>query len=366
MAGPLQCLRSMWSELEISWPKAQLRKPVYALLTAKDYRVGSSGKADLVLPGFDPSHPGGLLKRKGWKYHWIPGKLPLRSQPLDRGVSLGSCHLKATPLWPGMFLALGAALFFALMIEWTARSEPLEGNVSAQDETVQIALPARGSYGRITADSPLIDQVIFSFSGDQESNPILHYTPGNIAHEEQLRIFLNQKLVSYVSSCPRNWGVERRLILPKETVRGGENQIVFENVEANRLWGVRGIYISHSVSGEKLAETPQSLLETAERLLRERATRPGSLGRAANLIRRAQGQYAAEEKEVPPKLRTLQVQVAQAETSLIGGYRAEARRYLRMGDIDRAKGVYRRLKAELIDPHHPIRKEINRELAELN
>ncbi|MFH1262866.1 MAG: FHA domain-containing protein [Pseudomonadota bacterium] len=237
----------------------------------------------------------------------------------------------------------------------------------SETEPSEVPLPARGSYGRLE-EGRSVSRLSFRFEHSGRDGVLLHYIPGGLTDSSALSIELNGVPIGFVPVCPGDWGIEQRLMLPLSGVRLGWNRISFSMrspESAPSRWGLRGLYVTAVPLDRIVGEDADSLLAAADRLLREGGESPGRLAEAGRLVNRAIERFQVGDGPLPARAIVLRRGIDRARNDLYDAFMAEARRASRLGDRERAKGIYAQLLSGFTEVGDSRRRKITYALEEL-
>ncbi len=342
----------MWTELHVKRQGSnELAQRIP--LSAKRTRVGSSLRNDIIL--LDRSVPAraGEFQKAGWNYKWLPD-----------GSNEAASHMKRLEIGPyeiqirrGNFFPTLLMMSVLAFVGYELRHDLLNTSgksVVASDNAQAVELPARGPFMTKTEFS-------FQFHVSKGESYLFHYSIGNVKNVDDVSIALNGKEIAFAPACEGHWAIEERLSFSKNRLRVGENQLTFHHRSVpEKVWGLRDIYLTRLSDEEESQDDPAMMIIAAEKLFRLRASRPGQLVRARQLLDRAIGVYKAERGTVPKSAIALQWEISRSAESLVSDGLSEAKSALSLGDKKKALAIYDRLLDELVDPTDPRKQEVVR------
>ena len=353
----------MWT-VEVSRKFLDSKSEVYTLrLDRFRFRIGRGLKNHLILPHIDVPGSLGSIVQKKWRTFWISQRKRVFLWPYRCFVVTGPYRIRVRmSLWLEFVSgAIGSVLLGGLVLFWPAY-KGTHPKLETDSLFAEQLLPARGSYGALTSDGPPIRRVDFDFDAAPAKSVVLHFTPGNLIRSDQLAVQINGVSIGFAPICENRWAIEQRLHLPQPLLRKGRNKVSFlhhsESAETAPIWGVRDIYVTFKPISVQEEKSGVDLYRAAKKLYEERASHPGSLARAKELLDRAISTWRAREGAVPSQGLALQRNIQIADDLLISGKMSEARGAIRMRDYERAQEIYEQLLAELIDPTDPRRNSI--------
>jgi hypothetical protein len=210
-------------------------------------------------------------------------------------------------------------------------------------------LPAKGPFGNI-GSSNSVEKVKFEFSVKNDAYSILHYTPGSLENEKDLKILINDQLLSYAAPSPERWNLEQTVFIPQKMLQQPVNKLVFQYT-GNQVsrWGVKNIFLE-STDEMPPQEEGFDWYRVGEKLLKERYARPGNLIRAQQAVRQARQWFELHQQAIPKKLVDLAVKIKQQKKQMIEEHLLLIKKYEGRNETAAVKKIYIHLFEELIDP----------------